>query len=53
MEWSCQTVYVFYSVDVPIQMYQVAVEAEESEEDDIEELTVSEFAIQGLAQDFR
>ncbi|XP_033640972.1 uncharacterized protein LOC117301177 [Asterias rubens] len=39
-------------VDVPIQFMQAAVVSEESEEDDIEELTMSEFAIQGLAQDF-
>ncbi|XP_038072314.1 uncharacterized protein LOC119740909 isoform X2 [Patiria miniata] len=39
-------------VDVPIQCMQVAVEAEESEEDDIDELTMSEFAIQGIAHDF-
>ncbi|XP_022089096.1 uncharacterized protein LOC110978414 isoform X2 [Acanthaster planci] len=39
-------------VDVPIQFMKVAIEAEESDEDVIEELTMSEFAIQGLAQDF-
>ena len=43
----------YFAVDVPIQFMKVAVEAEESEEDLIEELTLSEFAIQGLTQDFR